>query len=70
MQCLDLKDSTNLSSDRNPLERLQWLVDHVHHEFWPQVKDRLTLLITEGSKISRGVLSRREEALEIIGNRE
>ena len=68
--CLDLADSTNLASDRNPIARIRWLVEHVHPEFWPQVQERLTLLMTDGAKISRGVLSRREEALEIIEGRE
>lgn len=68
--CLDLRDSTSLSSDRTPIQRIKWLVDHVHAEFRPQVFARLRLLITEGAKISQKVLSRRDEAMEIICQRE
>jgi hypothetical protein len=68
--CLDLMDSTMLGSDRNPIERIAWLVEHTHAEFRPQVFERLKLLITEGSKISKGVLSRRDEALSILDGAE
>jgi len=68
--CIDLRDSTMLGSDRTPIQRIQWLSEHTHAEFRPQVFERLRLLLTEGAKISRGVLSRRDEALQILSEAE
>ena len=68
--CLDLQESSSRGADRTPSERIEWLTRHVHDDLWPKVKPRLILLVSEGAKVSKGVLSRRDEALEIIGGRE
>ena len=70
IHCLDLAESTSLGADRTPSERIEWLTRHVHDDLWPKVKPRLIMLVSEGAKVSKGVLSRRDEALEIIGGRE
>lgn len=67
--CLDLIDGKSLSSNRGVTDRIRWLVDNTHEKMWDKVRERLILLIIEGAKISRGVLSRREEALAIINSR-
>ena len=70
MGCLDLADSTSLARDRTPSERIEWLTRHVHDDLWPKVKPRLILLVSEGAKVSKGVLSRRDECLEVIRSRD
>ena len=56
--------------DRTPSERIEWLTRHVHDDLWPKVKPRLILLVSEGAKVSKGVLSRRDECLEVIRSRD
>ena len=70
IHCLDLAESTSLSADRTPSERIEWLTRHVHDDLWPKVKPRLIMLVSEGAKVSKGVLSLRDEALEVINSRD
>lgn len=69
-------DKTTTGSDRKPLDRLAWLVDYLPSTGWNIAAPRLKLLISEASQFDReiramepeamSVLSRRDEALEIL----
>ena len=66
--CLDkvFNEEHRLGRDRNIPERFHWLIENFHERFEVQVLEQLYTLVTEASKISQKVLSRRDHLLRIL----
>lgn len=64
--CLDIVMTETGGRDRKPLERFTWLRENVHRDYRASVHDRLALLITEGSKLSREVSAGYLDFIEIL----
>ena len=66
--CLDkvFDEEHKLGRDRNIPERFEWLLENFHERFEVQVLEQLYMLVTEASKISQKVLSRRDHLLRIL----